>query len=95
MWPFSWLFGRWIALRKVRLPTHWRYLAGEGLAKSESRMVTRDVCLLPQVTPGQLQYCTDELFFHEAMAPAVLERWSLRQSRAWRSVGWAVKCSRS
>ena len=87
MCPFSWLFGRWIALRKVRLPTHggiWPL----RFAESKSSMVTRDVCLFPQVTPGQLQYCTDESLPHEAMAPAVseLERWSLRQSRAWRSV---------
>ena len=43
------------------------------------------MCLLLQVTPGQLQYCA-ESFLHEAMAPVVPERWSFRQSSAWRSV---------
>uniref|UniRef100_A0A8R7R1S6 Uncharacterized protein n=1 Tax=Triticum urartu TaxID=4572 RepID=A0A8R7R1S6_TRIUA len=74
----------WIFVRKVRLPIHGGICPSRS-SDSRSSAVTRDACLLLQVTPDQLQNCS-ESFFHEARSLAEVVRWSLRQRRAWRSV---------
>lgn len=73
-------------MRKVRFamqggiwPLRW--------SDSRSSATTRDVCLLLQVTPDQVQNCWSESStFHEAGSPAEVLRWILRQQRVWKSV---------